>query len=59
MSNNNEKGYCKMQPDNNMGICCNEPEDSKKCRRCGWNPEEAQRRRNETLRKIKESDVSE
>ena len=58
MSNNNEKGYCKMQPDN-MGICCNEPEDSKKCRRCGWNPEEAQRRRNETLRKIRESEVSE
>ena len=51
--NNNSKNYCKMQPDN-MGLQCMEPYNSQACKRCGWNAAEAQRRRNETIKKIKE-----
>lgn len=49
-----DKNYCRMQPDN-MGLLCKEP-DEKLCRFCGWNPEEAKRRRNETINKIKEKE---
>lgn len=54
-NNNNDKTVCYMQPDN-MGICCTEPPGSDRCKKCGWNPAEANRRRNETERKIKEKE---
>ena len=55
MSYNTDKPPCHMQPDN-MGIGCSEPPDSDRCRRCGWNPAEAERRHNETIKMYEEKE---
>lgn len=45
--------FCEKQP-TVRGICCRDAE--RLCRFCGWNPEEAARRRKETLEKLKEKE---
>ena len=41
--------YCKMNP-GNMGIQCLNKDDFR-CNKCGWNPDVAIKRHEETLRK--------
>lgn len=42
---------CVMQP-NNIGLHC---VGIKRCGKCGWNPVEAERRRKETIERMKEN----